>query len=368
MNLNNTKRKIVTRWWSAVDRYILSTVLILIALGIALLMASSPAVAQRLGFESFYFVKRQVVYLIFGLAVMITISTFNVVTTRRLAVLGFIACLALLVSVEFVGYETKGAQRWIRILGFSVQPSEMIKPFFAVLTAWILTRKNIEKDFPGYTISALLLFTVIFFVIRQPDLGMTLSIILIWFTQLVVGGLNIIFVIAGSVFGLIGLIAAYFIFDHVRTRIDVFLDAGSGDNYQTTKSLQAFENGGIFGTGPGQGKVKEILPDSHTDFIFSVAGEEFGLIFCLALIFLYCFLTLRCLYRAVHERDFFILLAITGLTFQIFFQAAVNMGVAINLLPNTGMTLPFVSYGGSSIVSVSFATGMILSFTKKKFG
>ncbi len=368
MDLRTTKRKLSTKWWASIDRYVLSCVIILSIIGIALLMAASPSVAQRIGYEPFYFVKKQFAFLVIGFCIIIGLSFTDSTTTRRIAILGYLGCLLLLIFVELAGYETKGARRWVRLLGFSIQPSEVIKPFLAVLTAWILTRKTTEKNFPGYTYATLSVALVLFFVIRQPDFGMTLSIAVIWFSQLIIGGLNVLLVFSGAIFGLIGIITAYFLLDHVRKRIDVFLDASSGDNYQTSKSLQAFENGGVFGTGPGQGRVKEILPDSHTDFIFSVAGEEFGLIFCLGLIFIYAFLSIRCLYQTLNSKDLFVVLAVSGLTIQIFFQAAINMGVAINLLPNTGMTLPFVSYGGSSMISASLAIGMILSFTRKKFG
>lgn len=368
MHLDRTKRTKILKWWETIDKPIIITVITLMVTGIALLMAASPAVAQRIGYEPFYFVKRQMIFLILGSGIILFHSLIDNISARRISILGFLACIILLIIVEFAGYETKGARRWIKILGFSLQPSEIIKPFFAVFTAWILTRKNIETNFPGYTFSVIASAILIILIIRQPDFGMTLSLVAIWFTQLVIGGLNLIFVFSGLLFGLAGVILAYLFLPHVKNRLDVFLDAKSGDNYQTSKSLQAFENGGIFGTGPGQGRIKEILPDSHTDFIFSVAGEEFGLIFCLAIISLYLFLILRCLHKAYNSNDLFIILAISGLAVQIFFQAAVNMGVAINLLPNTGMTLPLVSYGGSSMISTSFAIGLILTFTKKKFG
>jgi len=368
MKLNDAKRKILAKWWWQIDRYIITCIIALMILGLALLMAASTSVAERIGFDSFYFLKKQVIFLILGSAIMVFFSSLSAIQARRLAILGFLGCFILLVGIEFIGYETKGAKRWIRLMGFSLQPSEIIKPFFAVLNAWILTRKHTEKDFPGYIISFSLLCILTLFIIRQPDLGMTVSISIIWFTQLVIGGLNIIFLIIGGIAGIVGIISAYFFLPHVQKRIDVFLDSSAGDNFQTNKSLQAFENGGIFGTGPGQGRVKEILPDAHTDFIFSVAGEEFGLFFCILIIALYGFLITRCFYRVFRSKEIFLILALTGLTTQIFFQSAVNMGVAVNLLPNTGMTLPFISYGGSSMISLCFAAGLILCFTKKKTG
>jgi cell division protein FtsW len=368
MELDRTKRKLVTNWWMTIDRFFFYGVMILIMFGIALLMAASPPVAKDLGYSSFYFVKKQIFFIILGVSIILSLSAANITTIRRLSVLGFLGCFILLIAVELWGYETKGARRWIRLFGFSIQPSEIIKPFFAILIAWILTRKKLEQKFPGYIIAFSIMGVIGLLLIQQPDFGMTISLGAIWFTQLVVGGLNIFFIIACFVLGLIGVIMAYSYLDHVKKRIDVFFDSSSGDSYQTTKSIDAFENGGIFGTGPGQGKVKEILPDSHTDFIFSVAGEEFGLIFCLIIISIYAAIILRAYFKIYLDKDIFVLLAVSGLAMQIFFQAAVNMGVAINLLPNTGMTLPFVSYGGSSMISVSLAAGMILAFTRKKYG
>ena len=370
MKFDRTKKQFIATWWWTIDRYILTGILILICLGMALVLAASPYIAQRIGLDSFYFFKRQLLYIIVGAGIIFTISMLDQVVIRRLSVLGFLGCFILLLGVELFGYETKGAKRWIYILGFSVQPSELIKPFFAVLVAWFLARKNLETNFPGYLISGILFAMIAVLLIRQPDFGMTVTIGAIWFIQMVTGGLSIIFILAAGILGIIGVATAYTTLPHVQKRIDAFLNTGSGniDNYQTRKSLEAFQNGGIFGTGPGQGKVKEILPDAHTDFIFSVAGEEFGLLFCLLIISLYVAVIFRCLYRIYQSNDVFVILAVLGLVMQIFIQAAVNMGVAINLLPNTGMTLPFVSYGGSSMISVSIAAGMILAFTKKRYG
>jgi cell division protein FtsW len=370
MNFSRNRGNILFAWWWTVDRYIISGIMLLLAVGFTLVMAASPTVAERIGLGYFHFVQRQVIFILAGLGIMFTMSLLSPVGTRRVSVLGFIVFFALLIMVDIAGFETKGAKRWIYIAGLSLQPSELLKPFFAVLTAWLITRKNSDNKFPGFLISTIFFGLIALLLIRQPNFAMTLTVGVIWFTQMIVGGLNIFIIIGLGVAAIAGIIGAYNYLPHVQHRIDLFLNssAGTSENYQTEKSLEAFNNGGVFGTGAGQGVVKQILPDAHTDFIFSVAGEEFGLWLPLLIISLYGFLVFRCIYRAYFEKDLFIMLAVTGLTMQLFFQAAVNMGVATNLLPNTGMTLPFISYGGSSMLSVSLVTGMILSLTRKKFG
>ncbi len=360
---------IVYTWWWTLDKYIVAGIALLLVLGVMLVMAASPTVAERIGLTYFHFIKKQILYVIMGVTIISAISFLDPVTTRRLSVLGFVIFFILLIGVDVAGFETKGAKRWIYLAGISIQPSELLKPFFAVLTAWLLTKRNTDKQFPGFTIATIIFGIISVLLIRQPNFGMTLTMGVIWGAQMFIGGLNIILILGMGIAGVIGIFGAYHYLPHVQNRINTFFNTSeAGDNYQTEKSLEAFHNGGVFGTGAGEGVVKQILPDAHTDFIFSVAGEEFGLLFCLGIIAIYGFITFRCIYRAYNDNDLFTLLAVTGLTMQLFFQAVVNMGVATNLLPNTGMTLPFISYGGSSIMSVSLVVGMILSFTKKKFG
>ncbi|MDX1949804.1 MAG: putative peptidoglycan glycosyltransferase FtsW [Rickettsiales bacterium] len=370
MIIDRTKRKISANWWWTIDRYILSISLGLILLGFILTLAASPRVANRIGLEDFYFVKRQVAFILIGFVIIATTSLFSSASVRRFSVVGFLLFYILLISVEFLGAETKGAKRWINLMGISVQPSEILKPFFAVLCAWFINRGKIEEKFRGTIISFALLLAVVFFTIRQPDFGMSITFSMIWGSMLVVAGLHFIIIILIGFLGLGGGYSAYLFLPHVRKRVDSFLnpESSASENYQTFKSLQAFESGSITGVGPGQGKVKDILPDAHTDFIFSVAGEEYGVFFCLLIIGLFLTLVIMSLKRAYESKDLFIMLAITGLITQIFVQSAVNMAVAVNLIPNKGMTLPFISYGGSSMVSISFAVGMILALTRKKFG
>lgn len=370
MAISRNRNNIISAWWYTIDRYILSGIIVLISIGFMLVMAASPTVAERIGLSYYHFVQKQFIYIIMGIGIMIFISLMPPLATRRFSILAFFVFMALLVAVDVAGFETKGAKRWLYIGGISIQPAELLKPFFAIFIAWILTRKNSDNKFPGFTISIATFGIIAFFLIRQPNLSMAATIGVIWLAQMFIGGLNILIIIGLGVGGIASLFGAYYYLPYVQNRINTFLNssAGGGDNYQTEKSLEAFQNGGIFGTGAGEGVIKQILPDAHTDFIFSVAGEEFGLLFCLLVVAIYGFIIFRCIYRAYHENDLFIMLAVTGLTMQLFFQAIVNMGVATNLIPNTGMTLPFVSYGGSSMISVSIVVGMILSLTQKKFG
>ena len=370
MKFGRGRENFLSAWWWTVDRYIISGILVLIAIGFMLVMAASPTVAERIGLTYYHFVKKQFIYILMGMFVMVFISMMPPLMTRRLSVLAFFLFFLMLIAVDLVGFETKGAKRWLHFAGMSIQPSELLKPFFAIFIAWILTRKNSDNKFPGFTIAIITFGLIAMLLIRQPNLSMTATTGVIWLAQMFVGGLNIFIIIGLGISGILSLFGAYYYLPYVQNRINLFLNSsdGGGENYQTEKSLEAFQNGGILGTGAGEGVIKQIIPDAHTDFIFSVAGEEFGLLFCIAIICLYGFIIIRCLYRAYSEKDLFVILAVTGLSIQLFFQAIVNMGVATNLVPNTGMTLPFVSYGGSSMLSVSIVAGLILSLTRKKYG
>jgi cell division protein FtsW len=370
LKFTGNRENLLAAWWWTVDRYLMTAVFALIAIGFMLVMAASPVVAERMGLGQYHFVRKQVVYILAGLAIMITTSLLSPIATRRLSILAFIGFFFLLIGVDIMGVEANGAKRWLNIAGFTLQPSELLKPFFAIFTAWILTRKNSDNKFPGFTISIISFALIAVLLLRQPNLSMTATVGVIWMTQMFLAGLNMFIILGLGVAGLLTLFGAYYYLPYVQNRINLFMNSSEtgGENFQTEKSLEAFHNGGILGTGAGEGVIKQIIPDAHTDFIFAVAGEEFGLLFCLGIISIYGFIIFRCIYRAYNEKDIFILLAITGLAMQLFFQAIVNMGVATNLVPNTGMTLPFVSYGGSSMISVSIVVGLILSLTRKKFG
>lgn len=355
------------RWWWTVDRPLFAAVLALMLIGAVLVTAASPVVAERIGLDPYFFVRRQQVYLVLGVALMAALSFLSPRMTRRLCVIGLAVSLGLMLLVPFVGFETKGAARWINLFGLSIQPSEFMKPFFAVVIGWVFSLKHRNEQFPSFKFSAALYAIVVILLLLQPDFGMVVTVSLVWGVQLFLAGLPLYWVVLLGVLAVGGGVGAYFGLDHVRSRIDRFLDPSSGDNYQVEKSLEAFQNGGLLGKGPGEGEVKLSLPDSHTDFIFAVAGEEFGVLFCLVIVGLFLFIMLRALMRLRHEQDMFVMLAVGGLVTQLGVQALINMGVSVQLLPAKGMTLPFLSYGGSSMLAVCFGMGMILALTRRRF-
>ncbi len=355
----------ITRWWRAVDQQLIVATCVLIAFSFMLVSSTGSSVASKIGASEHYFSSRQILYIFVGIILMLGFSAFNKKWIKRIAILGFVFSILMLIVVKFYGYEVKGATRWIRIRGFSYQPSEFMKPFFSVVIGWILSLKY-EEDFPSFSISVILYLTVASLLILQPDFGMLVLTTAVFASQLFVAGLPIIWAIVAAVTGFLGSISAYLLLPHVAKRINSFLDPESGGNYQVGKSMLAYKNGGIYGRGPGEGVVKQHLPDSHTDFIFAVAGEEFGAIICLVIICVFVFIILRTLLKITTIEDKFIQLSAIGIIIQFGLQTAINIGVTLNLLPTKGMTLPFISYGGSSTIAMSIAMGMLLSLTKRR--
>jgi cell division protein FtsW len=358
----------VYRWWWTIDRSLVAALLCLMAIGAVLVTASSPPVAERINLDAFYFVKRQQIYLGLAFLVMLCLSLFTPKMVRRFSLLGLIGSIALLLVLPLVGTEIKGATRWINLMGVSIQPSEFLKPFFAVVTAWIFTLQHRNASFPAFKYSLLLFAFCSVLLISQPDFGMTVTLSVIWGVQIFLAGLPLIWVGGLLLMAVTGVVAAYQFLPHVTARIDRFLDPTSGDNFQVDKSLEAFQNGGLLGRGPGEGEVKIHLPDSHTDFIFAVAAEEFGLFFCLLIVGLFLFVVLKSVSRLWEEREPFVLIATAGLLTQFAMQALINMGVAVQMFPAKGMTLPFLSYGGSSALSMALCMGMVLALTRKRIG
>jgi cell division protein FtsW len=267
-----------------------------------------------------------------------------------------------------IGIEIKGARRWINFPGLSLQPSEFIKPTFAVVAAWLFSEQKLRPRFPGNLICIALFLLVIAMLIKQPDIGMAAVVAAVWFAQFFMAGMRLYWVAAGALAGLGGLVGAYMYLPHVRVRIDHFLDPSTGDSYQVNRSIEAFANGGLWGRGPGEGTVKDVLPDAHADFVFAVAGEEFGVVVCLAIVALFAFVVLRGFSRMSQEGSLFVLLAATGLLVQFGLQAAINMASTLHLIPTKGMTLPFLSYGGSSMLALGLGMGMMLALTRRRLG
>ncbi len=356
------------RWWWTIDRPALFAMLALISIGFFLVMAGSPPVARRIGLPDFYFVSRHQIFLGLSTIVMVLVSLLDAPQIRRIALAGFVASLILLVLLPVIGYENKGSIRWIRVAGMSIQPSEFMKPCFAVVLAAIFSARFTQPNFPSFRIATAAYLFIALLLIIQPDFGMTVTVTAMFGIQFFLAGMPFLWVAGMIVLGIGGVFAAYHALPHVAARIDRFLDPSSGDNYQVERSLEAFKSGGWLGRGPGEGVVKQHIPDSHTDFIFSVAGEEFGMIFCLLIVTLFAFIVVRGFMKMGRETDMFRLIAVGGLLTQFGVQAIVNMGVAVNLLPAKGMTLPFLSYGGSSLIAMAGGMGMMLALTRKRFG
>ncbi len=355
-------------WWWTIDRWMLAAVILLMGIGALLVMSASPPVADRINVDSFHFVRRQFVFL--GLAAICAfgISLLSIKWVRRLASIMFLGVICLLIITPFVGSEIKGAVRWIHLAGITLQPSEFLKPAFAVVIAWMLSEGRLNPNFPGYIVSCMLLATCIILLMIQPDFGQTVVVTAIWSTQIFLAGLPMVLVF-GLGMGVVGLaVGAYLILPHVQSRVDRFLDPASGDNYQIDRSMEAFMNGGLMGQGPGEGSVKNFLPDAHSDFIFAVAGEEFGLLFCVLVVGVFSFVIMRGLSRLMGERNLFVVLAVTGILVQFGLQAVINMASTLQLVPPKGMTLPFISYGGSATVGIAIGMGFVLALTRKRPG
>jgi cell division protein FtsW len=368
MRFTRVDQSPVARWWWTVDRWTLGALLALMAIGAVLSMAASPAVAVRIGYDPLHFVKRHLLAVPVSIAIMFAVSLLPPRKVRHGAFVLFGISMLMLVATLLIGVEIKGARRWIDVAGLGIQPSELVKPTFAIVAAWLFAEQQRNPRFQGNLISTGLFIVIVGILIKQPDFGMALVVATVWFAQFFMAGLRFYWLGIGLVGGLSMLFAAYEWLPHVTDRINRFLDPAAGDSYQVRRSLEAFASGGLWGKGPGEGTVKDVLPDAHADFVFSVAGEEFGLIFCVLIVGLFAFVVLRGLSRLLQEQDQFILLAATGLLIQFGLQAAINMASALHLIPTKGMTLPFLSYGTSSMMALALGMGMLLALTRRRLG
>ncbi len=355
----------LANWWWTVDKITLSLLMLVIFIGAFLVFSASPSVARTNNFADYYFIKKQIVFIIGALVILFSTSMMRLRNIRRLAIIGYLVFFALMIVTLFAGYSTKGASRWIRILGFTLQPSEFIKPTFVVVSAWLLEGSKKYTDFPGSILSCGLFALTIAVLYRQPDFGMMIVVTSIWVLQLFLAGLPMVIVTILPFFGLIMGIGAYFTLSHVHDRIQQFLFSGGELSYQVRKSMEAFENGNLLGRGPGEGTVKLRLPDAHTDFIFAVAGEEFGVWLCLLLIIIFAIIVIRSLRLSLKDNNLFIIYASAGLAASFGLQSIVNMASTLHLIPTKGMTLPFVSYGGSSLFASALGMGMLLALTRR---
>ena len=362
-------KSFLSRWWWSVDHWNLLQILILAFIGSIMILAAGQAVAEKHGYEELHFFKHHIYYLILSIFCMLFTSFLSTKGVIRLSLLGFILFLILLFFVMIFGPDKNGASRWLIIGNNSIQPSEFIKPFFVIVTAYLLSHKF--KNFKyipvinsGFHISLLLLLSILFFLLKQPDLGMSIIIILIWSGQLFLSGLLLRWFLL--LFSLLasGIFVGYHMFDHVKRRIDCFINPTCERMDQIKNSFKAYESGGFLGNGPGDGIIKNKISDAHTDFIFPVIAEEFGAIFCMLIMALSCSIVLRGLIKVYKNNNLFSLLSVGGLLILFGLQVLLNVSVTLGIVPTTGITFPFISYGGSSLLSISISMGIVLALTK----
>ena len=358
---------IVSRWWRTLDKGVLGALVLLFAVGLLLGFAASVPLAERNGLPAFHYVYRQALFGGLAFAVMIVTSMLSPHMVRRLGVIGFFFAAAAVMMLPVLGTDFgKGAVRWYSLGFASLQPSEFLKPVFVIVTAWLMASATEPNGPPGRLISFVVLGVIIAFLALQPDFGQAMLTVVAWSSIYFVAGAPILLLTA--VVGIVGAVgfASYHNSEHFARRIDGFLSPDVDPRTQMGYAIDAIREGGFLGTGVNEGRVKWILPDAHTDFIIAVAAEEYGLIMVLFIVALFGFIAWRCLMRLCIERDMFIRLAGTGLTVLLCTQAFINLGVAVRLLPAKGMTLPFVSYGGSSLIAMGILTGMLLCFTRTR--
>jgi cell division protein FtsW len=353
-------------WWWTVDRFSLAAVGALLLAGIVLSLAASPPVAGRLGLDPFYFVNRHIFFVIASVAVLLTVSLLTPQQIRRLSLVVLVLSIVMVAATPYVGPEIKGARRWLVLFGFNIQPSEFMKPAFVVIIAWLFGESTRRPEMPANMIALGLLGLVVCLLVMQPDFGQTMLIAVVWSALFFLAGMRVVWMFGLAGLGGAGLMAAYYTVPYVTRRIQRFINPASGDTYNIDMATESFLHGGWFGRGPGEGTVKRILPESHTDFVFAVAAEEFGIVLCLILVALFAFIVIRSLTRAMRNDDPFHRFAASGLAILFGMQSAINVSVNLHLIPAKGMTLPFISYGGSSLLSLAYAVGMMLAFTREQ--
>ena len=359
----------IARWWGTIDRPVFAIAAMLMTVGLVFSFASSGAATDRLNYDNeYYFVIRQAFFVCVGASVIIALSFLSPTNARRAAALFYVAAVVLMVYILMFGHEAKGAQRWLRFGGFSLQPSEILKPALVVVAAWLFSKKLENPMFPAARIALALYAVPVALLIMQPDIGQTGLLTLAFLTVFFIAGMPWVWIAGFFGAAVIGCGAIYVAFEHVQKRVNGFLNPETGETYQTDRALDAIASGDLLGKGPGEGSIKHFLPDAHTDFIYSVASEEFGLIASVGLIGLFGALVVRGLHIANRQGEAFPQLAATGLFTLIGYQSAINLAVNLNLMPAKGMTLPFISYGGSSILGSAITIGLALALTRKRPG
>lgn len=367
MRLTRTDRSVIAEWWFSVDRLLIGAVLLIMFLGVIVSLAASPAVAHKIGEEPLYFFKRHLVFLVPSIILLIGASMLDPKLTRRAGLFLFLGGFALMLLAMLQGIEKNGAVRWLIIGGgLSIQPSEFVKPGFVILTAWLFAEAGKRQDMPALQLALAALVAVTVTLVLQPDIGQTCLLVLVWGGLFFLAGYSLLWIGLALLAGGGAFVAAYFHIAHVHSRVDRFLSPSAGDTHQIDTALTAFREGGWFGRGPGEGIVTPNLPDAYTDYIFAVIAEEFGIVFCLFLVVLYGFIVWRGFRAAARSQDIFIRLGLSGLMMLFGFQTLINMAVNVDLLPAKGMTLPFLSYGGSSLTAMALTMGLALGLARRR--
>ncbi|WP_374473158.1 putative lipid II flippase FtsW [Phenylobacterium sp.] len=356
-------------WWWTVDRWMLGVVGLLIFIGVLMSFAASPAAAARMNLgDPFHFAVRQCVFASVSAFVLISISMLDVKGVRRAAFFIWVAAIAVMIALPFIGHNAKGATRWLEFGGFTFQPSEYMKPALIILVAWMFAEGQKGQGVPGVSIAFALYFVSVALLLIQPDVGQTVLITVAFGAAFWMAGVPLSWVMLLGAMAVAGLSSTYFLFPHVASRVDRFLSPDKADTHQVDRAAEAIAAGGFFGRGPGEGVMKRHVPDLHTDFIYSVGAEEYGLVFSLLLISLFGFIVIRGLYRAMKLSDPFEQVAAAGLFVLVGQQAFINVAVNLNLIPTKGMTLPFISYGGSSMIAMGLTLGLALALTRRRPG
>ncbi|HHY51595.1 MAG TPA: cell division protein FtsW [Alphaproteobacteria bacterium] len=356
----------IAEWWWTVDKELLAAFVLLLLTGVVLSFAASPPVAERLGLGSWHFIIRQALFAAVALPVLIGTS-FLPHRAARFAALGVlvVSVILLWLTLRF-GVEVKGAKRWISAMGQTIQPSEFVKPAYAVIGGWLFSESMKHKGVPARLIAFALMLAIVGALLLQPDIGQTALVLATWGALLFLSGISWLVIFGLLALAVGGLFGAYVFFPHFAKRIDTFLNPEGGNTYQVDKALSSLLEGGWFGRGPGESLAKKLIPDAHADYIFSAAAGEFGIVFCLCLVALIAFIVIRALFGAQQQSNLFARLAASTLAIQFGLQCAINLAVNLNLIPPKGMTLPFVSYGGTSMIAVAFGAGLLLALTRKK--
>jgi cell division protein FtsW len=358
----------VSKWWYSLDHTSLFAIFVILLCGLIMSYSVSPIIAQKIGSHHAHFYQRHICFAVLAIIIMLIFSFLPIQFINKISVFTIMVILGLIIIILFSDMEFKGAKRWINIFNISIQPSEFLKPFFIVTNAWFLSRASNYRHNVGYLCSTILCLLILALLILQPDFGMVLNFVAIWLVQLYLAMISYLAIGVIFIIGVIGVVLVYYNLDHVQKRVDSFLFSDTGPSYQVKKSLQAIDNGDLFGTGVFEGEIKNSLPDAHTDFIFAAMIEELGIVIAIIILLLYLLVIIRSFIAIKKNNNLFIKLILAGISFHLAFQVFVNIGVNLYLLPTKGTTLPFISYGGSSMLATSILFGILLSINRNFFG